>query len=71
MDADTLIIELVVNGQKVALAGQDADGMFSADDGFFKAVGYTTSTNSLGQRCGFYAGSGNTVIVSAIEVAGV
>ena len=71
VDADTLIIELVVNGQKVALAGQDADGMFSADDGFFKAVDYTTSTNSLGQRCGFYAGSGNTVIVSAIEVAGV
>lgn len=72
VDADTLVIGLLIDGERVNITGTDAaDGVFSAENGSFKAVGYTTSNNSLGQRVGFYAGSDVTVIVSAIKVGGV
>lgn len=71
VDADTLVVGLTVNGTKVSITGTDSDGMFSSDNGSFKAVGYTTSSNSLGQRCGFYPGTGKTVLVTDLKITGV
>ena len=71
VDADTLVVGLTVNGTKVSITGTDSDGMFSSDNGSFKAVGYTTSSNSLGQRCGFYPSTGETVLVTDLKITGV
>ena len=69
-DMDTLSIELSVNGQKVAFAGESITNAdkFSVSEGTITVAGIF-ATQGYGQRTGFFPSADCTVVLSGLEIA--